>query len=1635
MAKPILFEGRTYSFPDDATDDEIMEALEGLTPALDLPVAPGADVAPVPALGGDPLAVAAQQRQTALEADVARQGLTPGDRSTYDLELARSQRREAATVTSLPVGSDRAVTEDTRFSFPTFRPTRIREVAQGGEDLTPAKTEVGQKEPEVGTEAEKLRARYRNLQVSDLSPEVKERSSRLVLDRLVSLGAVDALSEAELGRAILATSEDTPEFKKLTAESARRDKVRADELKALTSAELGAAEQPPGVRPEGQRVYVDPFTGEARKPTAGEELTEAFAKQQKLSPSAANDAARRIEEVRKEVERRKRKGEDVGFADALTGGGPLFSGILSERGEDFRQAGTVETELGAAFRSGLGTLSALAAEGYFGLLGYEVDESGVPLDPNDFGLAVANLRKSVGIPDVISTRQGVGIPTPGVATQRTQRKTTTFDPEGQRRVSGIEVPSALDDPKGFVDAEQRRLARNIASGRTLGDEFLDAPSVREHYRKFWGDEDAAYWAGSAYELLIPAGPGTLLRAGGKLGKAAAGSKAGVRAGEALISAAEAARGPGGSATGLRNVVLQPAVDVVAALSKGEVADGRLARRIANKVLDDMNIDSTLREQAKRKIKGSSNTLDAITQDVSQVLGRNSDEIRYFDNTLNRNTPGDMVLITNRVAVPRELAAEWRGRSLAIRREALVRPTVEVQSVIRRAQSMSGTLADSQQRALTELAKFVDARAGERYLSAADRVKAEQLWQRVTPSRGRFNPLTDRGTEAIARELESTPTGKALADRLRAADGPMGAMVRSEDYGRIMTAVEDELVDRALMREIPQQARLTRDLTAAQVAMRDLDYGFLSGPVARRLVAAVRGTPAGGGTPIASARAARQIQAAGQSLIRNTGKELAEISKVARSADEGVNALVRTSLGGVAPDEAWLKALEAIYGNGEVAQAAYRHALADSASFGNRWGGPWVTSSGFAELPEVQTLKAVDRSFASSGKAGAGSKLIGGRGGPGGFLAPDYQKALLKVVVEEGLRKVIAQAGIESDVLAGGLDVLTGAKARFTQDLTNSTRAPAQAKTLEAALPLGPGARIRVYDPAAYDVERLLADGGNELLQLAEGINPRIRGPLTRMASDAFEWSVRGVGRNIEQMGKYGYVLPNVPYIAWASAKPYLVSLITQGLEGTLAATRQQISKRNVLGGGIVTRAGRTISPEELRIMAQEQGLGMSAVEASRVGSLSDDILRDARSAAERAKGPLRRYADFALDEANPMSKSLGQRIAESIELSFRQATFESKLIDGLSPNDAAEAARRASLDYGAAPAIVRDRLGAIFAEASATSALAAELVQLARTNPDAARIVYKSLYLRARSQDPFGTQGDAALKSVFTIPVGESDYYIPGSESAMAPIEAGLAMAKAGNVILGTMARVAADAPDPAGGSTAVTVMDGGVALARGGLDAALPLLAQFIDAANAGRGGGYVSTDVPSAPAMTDDAAFWASAVVAHHLDPDRKGGEWARFTQLFQPVWLNPPKGYQAYPDAPKDDPRSTYWSSQPPEGTPYLVWGTDPETNETVYKVFQASEAGKANLALARKLPLAAAADKGLVGSGIWLQGLTPSVIGAGGVEVRPGSMVPRIEPTATGLGRGAAEALLGRVPTPAAERARQAATILVSESEGR
>jgi hypothetical protein len=104
--------------------------------------------------------------------------------------------------------------------------------------------------------------------------------------------------------------------------------------------------------------------------------------------------------------------------------------------------------------------------------------------------------------------------------------------------------------------------------------------------------------------------------------------------------------------------------------------------------------------------------------------------------------------------------------------------------------------------------------------------------------------------------------------------------------------------------------------------------------------------------------------------------------------------------------------------------------------------------------------------------------------------------------------------------------------------------------------------------------------------------------------------------------------------------------------------------------------------------------------------------------------------------------------------------------------------------------------------------------------------------------------------------------------------------------------------------------------------------------------------------------------------------------------------------------------------------LVWGTDQSSGEVVYKVFQPSEAGRLNIDVARKIPLAQVAERLGVGAAIALQSLgeiTPTE----GFEVVPGRTVPtlsREQPLSS-----AASLLLGQAPTPAGERQRQAGAL--------
>jgi hypothetical protein len=1534
------------------------------------------------------------------------------------IERARTAMESArrATETSVEPGQPKAEVEDLSYMLPIFRPTRIRQLpaAEAAAATTVAPNEV------------------------------------------------EKMTDSQLRTAALATGDDA-RLKQLTDEMKRRETGAAARLRATPTPELqaGQAPQPPAVEPE--RLYKDPETGKLRQPTAFEEVVEAFGKQQVLSPAAARAASERIAKTQAELDRRVAKGEDVGWFEFA---GPLFSGILSTEAE--AGAGTTETELGAVMRSGLGALSALAAEGYFRGLGYEVDASGLPKDPDDFGLAVANLRQQIGVPDVIYPTQMIStaisnvvkplspaaaqsvenalmsipqlaVPTPGVATRGTERGPTSKDPEARRRVSGIEVPSLLEDPKGFVDAEARRIARNLASGRSFADEFLDSPATRKWYENVYGDEDAAFWGGSVADVAMPVGPGTAAKVGGLVSDVVRGSTVAKKAAGAVIGAAEAARVRPGVAARVAESALNLPANLAAVAVPGRASDGRVVRRVAQSVIDRLSVDPLVREQAKRAIKPTSNEAWQVMDDIGPVLdpayrspwggavsvgkgaeaslravreGSFTPELKRFYSQLVRNVPDDLVLITDNVAVPRALARQAREIAMEGRRLASQRPVDDVIDDLTKARTLAQVLGDTATAAAlgraVDSATAAKAKGQTRFLDAATSKEIDAITKAVAP---KLNPKLAtansilRGQGRPTFELRSAVSSRnirEIEDALGSTSDLAQRLLRRTPAGRmeidpaVLDQALNELASREVLRRLPQQARFTRDLTGAQLFLRDAG-GFLDSArsmTARRARSIFRRPRA---ETAASIKIRRDLAAASSAAIKALGRELEEEARFKRSVDEAIDTLFERKVTEPPLEEQWLKALEALYGNPELARAAYSRA--DAANL-----------VGLNYPPTVASLKAADQ--AAGVVAGVS-------------MFPDYQKALLKVILEEGVRKDLAKSYKARDLVEAGFDelmtdALTGqprAIADISAKLREATLAPGQAKTTEVSDFTPNVARVRVYDPLSSQYEKVLADSGEEFAQFAETVEPRMRMPLLEAAKSAVEFLATTGGRNIYLKQKYGYVLPNIPYVAGKVVFPVVMSLVTSGLRGTGEAL-DQVVRRRFIGGPLYTKDGRVFTPEQLDELADTTGLGLTAVDTERVRSLAYDILKDAELAARQGEGAFKGLLGSMAYEANPLTRAWGQRVAEAAEASLRRGVFEARLADGDTVSQAAEAARRSALDYSQVPGPVRDVLGRFIASAAQNWQLTVELARLAKENPAAARVFYKSAQRKASEQDPYQVQGDRALKSLGLVGIDGKDYYVPGLGTPFAPIEVVIGGVKGANQILARLAR-ASEARDVAQVQKGVmsAVFEGGTELLRDGIDATLPTIIDAIEAYEAGSNEDkYASTDVPRAVPMGDTGTFWAAAAVAHHLDPDRSRGFWDGFVGVFQPEFIIPPADMAAYPGA--KDIKRQYWKTRP-EGMPYLVWGVDADTGETVYKAMQPSARGEFNIRALRKLPLAEPAQKGL-----WYYASMADLLAGteAPLEVVPGEAVPRVSPVEQP--ESVLKWFLAPAPEPAVERRRQA-----------
>ena len=1296
----------------------------------------------------------------------------------------------------------------------------------------------------------------------------------------------------------------------------------------------------PAVLPSGEilteRVYVDP-SGEERPATAADETAEAFALQTVFGAESARQLGQRIAADQAEVDRRIAEGEDVGVFEFA---GPALSGILTEAQE---AAGVVETELGAALRSTLGWVSALAAEGYFRGLGYEVDRNGVPVDPDDFGVAIAQARRTLGVPDVVyplqapslATRELLGqvspeaarafedwvkaipqvaVPTPGVATESQQRKVTTFDPEGRRRVAVMEVPNPLVDFAAWKEAEQARIARNVAAGRTMGDEFLDAPAVRDWYASVWGDPDAAYYAGSLAEVFVPAGPGTAAKGAAKAAKAATQTKAAAKAAQLAIRAAEATKkgdmkGWGRTAKAAQAAALQvanPVADIAAALTPGKASDGRLVRRVAESVLRAGALPEAAATRAARAIQAGSDTVEAVVKDVTPVLGDRSD---YFARQLRLNVPDDVVMITANVGVPRVHADTMRRSLSAFRRQVF---------------------SDSPQAVLDRLP---DALAGE--------LRAFERWQDVP------------------------------------ADLRLQATTLLEDAHAIAQA--------------PKHARLSRDLTAAQTyvsgQVRGLDLVLksraLQTPAARR-AKAILGPRFLEQETAAVARARADIRAAAQTELSRIGKRMAAKARDLGSADEAVDAIFVEEIAGaptaISPKDAWLKVMGAIYGDESKAQRLFSTAT-----------GRGLLPEGGGVMPTVDALRAVDQGLLKTNVR----DLAGVRGTSKltSWLAPDYQKALLKVAVDEGTKKRLAAKGRYTEQLGSAIEKATAQAAEVPAGADRFIAALTEARPIEVPrLRSGSRLRQRVYDVQQSHAERALAENGEEFAEFIESLSPRARASLSGVLGEVFDFMIGTGRRNVVSNATYGYVLPNVVGFPYALFRQALTPLLTVGLRDS-ADIVDRVIRRRILGGGLTTRDGVYYTGKQLQELGEQTGLGYSTVSAERVHSLADDLLRDARRAAEgKLEGAVKQ-------ELNPLDKSFWTRTAEAVEMSMRQAAFEAELVKGATVRQAADTARRTFFDYSEVPSAIRQTVGKYVATAAANSKLFTELLLAAMEGPQKARMVLKAKLQQARAQDPYNLHGDKALKSMGLIKAGDGVYFgpeLPGFAAA----ETALAMAREGDLLAKDLRQAVSAARQV--GSFADQVVEGSTTLTRSLTDDALPAVWRAFEAFSE-RGLSYQTQGLQGAQPVSDEQMLWAAALYAHHIDQDRSLGAWDWFERTFKPERVMPPKQL-AHPDDPQ------YWT-QAPKGMPHILWGRD-ERNLPLYMAFEMSKDGEQFMKAARLL--SPNAIDNLLVAGTSIPTLKP---GEEPVMVYGGDALPDT------LGQAGAELLLERAAVGDAETARR------------
>ncbi len=1206
--------------------------------------------------------------------------------------------------------------------------------------------------------------------------------------------------------------------------------------------------------------------------------------------------------------------------------------------------------------------------------------------------------------------QGLAIPLPGQARVAQPRTAYDVDPEGRRTASEVEVPSFLEDPGGFAKAETVRLARNISAGRTIGDEYRDLPLLSGYYDAVWGDPDAAYYVGLAGEASLPIGPGFVYR-GVKPVVTGTGRAAAAAAPKVVRSLAQDVKAVGEAAarTTMRTVgvsdTLLDAAKVSAPYNRARAAaaqaaevtgdytravyrasqgktDPLIIRKVTERVLKAAGVEPDVAAKAVAALRPTvSNWVDAFEDVVKglsepagegtgvRIVGVSQEQLQNIQRGLKLGVPDDFVMVTEDIAAPRSIANRLKEGANAFVRSQIARDQSSKAAFLESALNKYGKqLTPALRSALAQQAARLEALTDAREIARLDKqiVLALQQVAKTVPDAKKADVVGNFRTKPM-NEIKQT-----LPEVLR-SEIPVNVRVFADLDPNTKKRLVEALKETWIGKNAGGLARNTMDVGAMQIYLDRsikgisslLDFKLLNTPFTRNMLALFGGKL--DDTTKFSVDMANAIRRAGRGRTRklvgmleeqirdvNTvlkatlaeGKQLSpgQAAIKARLA-AGESAAVAVEMlaaragrvSGIAPRQMWEQVFSTMFN-----PKLNRKVLADV-----------LAEAGFADkldlYPTVASINAIARAAQELPRIRWAGRTVP--------FSDDALKHLLAAMLEGPVRDAAAR-GIITRELSRKMNLTPYIQKMISDDaadLTNLIFDPAvQAKVAEESRQLGlifpvsrPLGTSRLMPGVDTEFEKVIADGGGEFLDVLNYVAPQHRPGLFELFTQSASYLLQQGQMGIRQAAKYGYAIPNIPFLIYKGLEaPFVaasqvgVATAAKGLANVAADTvryaKNVLGRRNTTGGGLTTVDGVYYTPSDLAKLAEQEGLGYTAVESERVSLALTDMLSD-------LKRRLGTRGDKLLDTLNPVTKTFWIRTAEAMERSFRTGVFEARLAMGDTVRAAGEAARKSLFDYDEVPELLRAGvLPQIFQGAAGSYKITSEMALLALKNPRAMGKYMRALDINRKNQDPLGLEGDAALLNL-RIPGTNLYQPVPGSAVIGRTV---IAARHADNLVAGVRAaRKAVAAKDPY------------TAMSEVGILAGLPFVYTVVDAAigpvldsfEAFEGADPYPT-AGQARDVSDEKIFWAAALYAVNQDPTGMDGAYEDFRRFYDVKTVQPPPE-RAHPQMPR------YWAERP-EGMPYVFRGRTAPTERNpeglpIYEAIEMGPRGKRNLGIVRAI----------------------------------------------------------------------------------